>query len=271
MALYEVMSKARAKKASENAVEPLKPKKKPEKEKVNAVPQASPEVKPKGLPPRIEDKTSSTRAVEVPEPQVSTAWRKKPRIVQYNLGRIEFSIPYQLAITAGLAILLLFLLAFRFGQYSGRSSSTPAVARPSGNSGTGGGRAGLPGLSTSGTVRTSEEGSRPPASRVTAPPAAASTGDNVIVLAEFKAAMQLVPVKDYFGKKGIPTEIVSVGNTYMLVTVERFDYNPSNPGTKGNELIQKIVEIGKGYQAPPNYEPFTPNLFKDAYGKKLVN
>jgi hypothetical protein len=251
MALYEVMSKARARSDAAKTVEPLKPKKKPEKVKAPLAKE------PESLEP------------VAAEPQVATKWRKKPRIVQYNLGRIEFSIPYQLAITVGLALLLLFLLAFRFGQYSGRAAKTPAAEQPV-SSAADGNRARLPGLANPETIRPpAGNAGRTATNREPAPET--QVGKNVIVLAQYKARSHLVPVRDYFGRNGIPTEIVSDGTWYFLQTVQRFVENPSNEGTEGYKLIQKIADIGKSYKAPQSLETFAPNYFNDAYGKKISN
>ena len=253
MALYEVMSKARAKANAAKTVEPLQP------------------VQPKRKPEKIQVPVVD-EPIAAPEPQEATNWRKKPRIVQYNLGRIEFSIPYQLAITAGLAILLLFLLAFRFGQYSG--SREPSVRTPQSNAVNPNREGELPRLSSTENTRTPSAMNNAgglPIGRENTPAAAASTGGNAIVLVQYKAPTQLLPVQEYFEKRGITTEIVSVGNTYFLQTIERFKDNPDNPGTEGNKLIKKIAEIGKGYEAPPGYEPFKPHLFNDAYGRRIDN
>jgi hypothetical protein len=253
MALYEVMSKARVKSdAADKTVEPLKPKKK-KTEKVQA-PQA----------PVVEE------TIAAPEPQLATKWRKKPRIVQYNLGRFEFSIPYQLAITAGLALILMLLLAFRFGQYSNRESHAP-VAAPAGNAQSNS-RTRLPGLANAENLRPAgNNAAEPVENRETAPATAAPRGGNVIVLAQLKTRSDLVPAMEYFNKNIIPTEIAVDGNWYVLQTVERFKEDPANPGTKGYELIQKIKEIGKGYKAPQGYDTFSSKYFSDAYGKKVEN
>ena len=93
-ALYEVMSKARIKPGPGGTLE-QKPPKKSDEDK-----------------PAVEEKP----AVETPE--VAAQWWKKPRIVQFNAGRIEFSIPYPLAVALLLGLILLALLAFRLGQQS---------------------------------------------------------------------------------------------------------------------------------------------------------
>jgi hypothetical protein len=265
MALYEVMSKARARMNPGRAVEPLKPVKKQEQ-----VPIVEKPVSPVAI----------EKPVEVEEkPQIATKWRKKPRIIQYNLGRFEFSIPYELAITIGLGLVLLLLITFKCGQYlaSGKEKSEPAV-RTSGNNLNS--RTGSP----TGLART--ENTRPAANnsdtgspvytpplvvRDVVPAVAAPAGKNVIVLAQSKAKAQLEPAMEYFNNKNIPTEIVLDGSTYFLQTIERFVDNPSNAGTKGYDVIQKIKEIGKSYKAPQGFDSFAPNYFSDAYGKKIEN
>jgi len=258
MALYEVMSKARARSEQIRTVEPVQPIKKPEPVKI---------VKP--VPVKEE--------IEIPEPKEKKVnWRKKPRIVQYNLGRIEFSVPYQLAITAGLGLVLLLLLAFRFGQFSSGNNSQPVIRSSEGSeSSSSSGRTDLTDLSTTERTRipvsaeNNETRTPPPVpdERIYGDP----EGTNVIVLAEYEKKTHLQPVLDYFMLNGIPTRIVQVGNNYQLWTVDKFMDNPANPGTKGNELIQKIKKIGANYQAPQGYEPFAPQKFSDAYGKKVVN
>lgn len=252
MALYEVMSKARARQDYAKTVEPLQTQKKPEKVQT-PVSQVEP----------------AHEEVAVPEPQVAVNWRKKPKILQYNLGRIEFSIPYQLAITAGLAIILLFLLIFRLGQYSSpkRAGNEPEVKPTSDN--TGAERPALPSLASPLTTRTETDSPTPVLENRGAAPV--STGNNVIVLAQYNAPSQLQPAKEYFDKNGIPTEIVPVGSKYFLQTVERFVDNPVKAGTKGYELKQKITVLGKNYKAPQGYETFAPNYFSDAIGWKIEN
>lgn len=249
VALYEVMSKIQAKSDSGSSVEPLHSTKKPE---------------PAKPVPEVEE-------IDVPEPQVAVNWRKKPRIVQYNLGRIEFSIPYQLAITAVLVLILLLLLAFRFGYSAGgnRQPVSEPAGSPQGNR-----RAELTDLSSSGSTRTpvTVNEIRPPESRRTVPALGDADGTFVIVLAEYNSQTQLEPVKDYFYKKGITTDIVPFGSSrYQLRTIDKFRDNPSNSGTKGNEVIKKIEELGKGYEAPQGFETFAPNKFNDAYGKNVGN
>jgi len=85
---------------------------------------------------------------------------------------------------------------------------------------------------------------------------------------EGRAERDLEPVKLYFDQLGIKTEIRKIRDTYYLVTSNKYD-NPNNDGTNGYRVMQKIVELGPKYQAPPGYETFAPNFFTDAYGMRF--
>ena len=54
----------------------------------------------------------------------------------------------------------------------------------------------------------------------------------------------------------------------MLVTSDLY-HNPQNPGTDGYKMKQKIADVGTTYKAQKGRDPFTPKLFKDAYGMKI--
>src|SRR4030042_5263928 len=58
-----------------------------------------------------------------------TRWLNKPRIAQFNAGRIELSVPYQIAIAMLLGLVLLILVAFRLGQGS-RKVAGPVAKAP---------------------------------------------------------------------------------------------------------------------------------------------
>jgi hypothetical protein len=53
-----------------------------------------------------------------------------------------------------------------------------------------------------------------------------------------------------------------------MVTKEMFE-GTERRGSKGYLMKEKIKKIGPGYEAPPGYETFRPNLFQDAYGMKV--
>jgi len=93
-------------------------------------------------------------------------------------------------------------------------------------------------------------------------------GDHVIVIATYKRGEDLVPVKEYFDKNGIETEIQEKGYYYFLVTKNKFQ-SPRRDGTDGYYALERIKQVGANYEAPQGYESFAPNLFQDAYGMKI--
>jgi hypothetical protein len=242
-ALYEVMSKARVKPDHGKIVEHLRPKK-PDEE----VPAAR-------------------RKETVAVPKATAKWWKKPSIVQFNAGRIEFSMPYQVAVVLVLVFIIVIIAAYRLGQ-----SSYPAGRQE-----------------TDQPVPTAKEmdGERPveramaditqplaPPENTTAKTEVAEpimpTGSNVIVLVVYDSLPDLAPVQAHFSENGIETEIVTESGRYFLQTKQRYD-NPATAGTDGYKAKQKIVEVGAKYKgkAPAGYETFAPNYFSDAYGKKV--
>ncbi len=244
-ALYEVMSKARSKPGYGRTLKKMRPKKPVEQ--------------------KDEPVTNQKSAADVETSKAAAKWWRKPRIVQFNVGRIEFSMPYQLAVALVLGFVLLVLAAFRLGQVYY-----------------------LPDQRANEPIENSQQINRekqieqeltnikePPKPiedsslldiKDLEPPKPKSTGNNVIVLVEFGARADLVPVRDHFTEYGIETEIVMENGRYFLQTKNRYD-NPRTLGTDGYKLLQEIIKIGAKYKAPPNYEPFTQHLFSDAYGK----
>ena len=199
-----------------------------------------------------------------------TFWPTKLRIVQFNAGRIEISIPYQLAIALLLGIILLLLVVFRLGQ---GTQSRQGVAAPEkktvwiGESGSK-----TVNLSAVQAPKLAIAAGKPKneAAQKAAGAAAMPTADNVIVLVEYRMQAHLVPVQEHFAVYGIETEIVLENGRYFLITKDRYD-NPDKPGTNGYKAKQRIIEIGARYKnkAPEGYETFAPNYFRDAYGKKI--
>ena len=237
-ALYEVMSKARVKPGSGRAVEPLHSKK----------PQTD---------------TPVDDAV-VEKKEIATQWWKKPKIMQYHGGRLEFSMSYQLAITLVLVFLLLLVIAYGLGKRSYAAkmeTAEPAQTTQSNNQDS------PVRLTAGGNIQpTGSAAPRQPVNPGTVP--AKSTGDHVIILKEYHALADLIPVRDYFQKNLIMTEIVMKNNRYFLQTIDTY-VNPEKEGTDGFKAKQRIIEIGNDYKAPSGYESFAPNLFRDAYGKKV--
>jgi hypothetical protein len=211
-------------------------------------------------------------------------WTIKPSVVQFNAGRIEFSMPYQVGIAVVLGVLLTAVVLFRLGERIGSrevATKAPAAAKSVVNS------------STGSTHSTSSGQAKPAESRPVAPkpvtqdtpvvsqPTAqdtsaaavvanqpASTGRNRIVLKIYQVRSHLEPAKEYFDKMGIATEIIEKNNWYYLVTKNKYD-NPEKAGTDGNMAKQKIIEIGSGYKAPVGFESFGPKPFSDAFGMRF--
>ncbi len=238
MAFYEAMTKARFKSSYGKKLEKLHP------EKSEA------------------DEQSSTRPEGVVPGRVAQWWRK-PRIVQFNTSRIEFSISYPLAIALLLVIILLFLLAFRLGQRMPDSAGKIPQSVP-----------GQPiGQSITDTPPAVDKPEMivplAASGEKTESPEPEPKGSNVIVLVEYQTQADLVPVQKHFAEFGIKTEIVNWGGRYFLITKDKFE--GFTPGSDGYEAKRKIVEVGALYKgkAPEGYETFAPHFFKDAYGRKI--
>lgn len=242
-ALYEVMSKATwPKPRYDKALEPLHPEK------------------------TGEDKQTATKFPALLRRRTAK-WLNGPRIVQFNAGRVEISMPYQLAIALLLGLVLLVLVVFRLGQISYRSSQKAAgpVAK----------------------MPESVQRAAPKVMAVVAPQKAAPAeektpvppviqkvepvkpkGDNRIVIQSYHLRADLEPVKQYFAGFGIETEIIKIDDWYYLVTKDKYE-NPGKPGTDGYLAKHKIIELGAKYKAPPGSEAFGSQPFRDAYGKKF--
>jgi len=242
-ALYEVMSKARVKPDRGEVVEQLRPEK--------PVEQAP--------PARQKESADAVKS--------AAKWWRKPRIVQLNAGRIEFSMPYQVAVVLVLVFIIVLIAAYRFGESSNPAErqetgqSAPVVQETDGERPVERAMADIPQPSSlpENTTATTEvaEPVKP-------------TGNNVIVLVVYDSLPDLAPVQAHFSENGIETEIVTESGRYLLQTKQRYD-NPANVGSNGYKAKQKIVEVGAKYKgkAPAGYETFAPNYFSDAYGKKV--
>jgi len=240
-ALYEVMSKARDKPGFGRTLEKMQPKR-------------SDEVK---------------SAVNKEKSKATARWMRKPRTVQFNFGRIEFSMPYQLAVALVLGLILLVLASFRLGQeyyLTDQRAISTAVETPQ--------------IKQTTPMQPEATDIREPTAPVedstlldeVQPTQPRSTGNNVIVLVEFGARADLVPVRAHFAEYGIETEIVMENGRYFLQTKNRYEIavNPL-PGTDGYKALQEIIKVGAKYKgkAPPGFETFASKFFSDAYGKKV--
>jgi len=210
------------------------------------------------LHPKAPDTASAAQAGSLEAAREGTfRWRNRPRMVQFNAGRLEFSLPYQVAIAVVLGLVLCLLVSFRLGQYagSGRARGESAVVPKA--AGRPGGEAARPGVAV-----------ESPAKAVARDEPAASKGNNRIVIQTYQVRAHLEPVKQYFDGVGVQTEIIEKDNWYYLVTKNRYE-NPDRPGTDGYIAKQKIIDLGARYKAPEGKESFAPRLFKDAYGMKF--
>jgi len=243
-ALYEVMSRSWHKPACGKTLEELRPAK------------------------ADEDKQSVT---EFPAPAPRKAiWLNKPRFVQFNAGRIEISIPYQLAIALLLGFIVLVLIAFRLGHVTSQDSQKAApapVAKMPASTQKAAPKvtAGLPQMPVPVKEKTP---ALPVVQKVEPVVAVEPKGDNRIVIQSYQLSTDLEPVKLYFAQFGIETEIIKVSNWYYLVTKNKYE-NPEKQGTDGYLAKQKIIELGAKYKAPPAHESFGNKPFSDAYGKKF--
>ena len=232
-ALYEVMSKGRLKPQYGKAAEQMYPKK------------------------TDDERPVAERKPATESPKTVPKWWRKPRMIQLNTGRIEFSMPYPIAIAVLLFLILLIVFAYRLGESSlptklqgpVKSARQPSAINQDNQVG-------------QATVDIPQAGRQAGPDKL--------TGDHVIVLAEYKRHLDLVPAQAHFDKYNINTEIVMENGRYFLQTKDRYS-NPDKSGTNGYEAKKMITEVGAKYKgnAPAGYESFAPHYFSDAYGKKV--
>ncbi|MHC4925833.1 MAG: hypothetical protein ACYTER_00635 [Planctomycetota bacterium] len=104
-----------------------------------------------------------------------------------------------------------------------------------------------------------------------AEPVYASTiGKNVIVIQSIAESRKeiLEPLKEFFNSKGIPTEIINNSGDALLITRQGFDKNPTNPGTDGYRLLQKIKQQGLLYPQETGDTKWGVRPFQEAWGLK---
>jgi len=210
---------------------------------------------------REEQPTTTESPVSMP---MSARWPRKPRIMQFNIDRIEFSIPYQLAIALLLVFILLILVVFRLGQSSGgQKEAAPSTEIP---------------RKPQAEVFKAPAGALPAVAKTESTPAKPAPvreavlsdvkGNNRIVIQTYRVRAHLEPVEQYFAQFGIETEIKVIDNWYYLVTKDKYE-NPEKAGTDGYLAKQRIIQLGAKYKAPAGYETFGSNPFHDAYGRRF--
>lgn len=251
VALYEVMSRSRFKPGSARPIEKHQPEKLDEKTQ---------EEKP--ITKSTETIEEVTSAEEVSK--TTTRWLRKPRLVQFNAGRVEFSMPYQIAIAIVLGLIVLILAAFRFGQFSYMGEQGPAD-NPTGKN-LGSQNPQNPVIRNRADISNTAKQTTLDNKQIEP---IQSTGSNVIVLVEHRNQADLVPAQAHFAENGILTEVVNWSGKFFLVTADR--YTGVLAGSDGYKAIEKIKEVGAKYRgkAPEGFETFAPHYFNDAYGKKI--
>ena len=88
---------------------------------------------------------------------------------------------------------------------------------------------------------------------------------NAIAILTWHDRTKLMPVMEFFNNNDIETEIITRGIRYYLVSKKRFTKDPRNPGTKGYQYKQRIIELGKQYATQPG-TIFAPQSFEGAFG-----
>lgn len=207
-------------------------------------------------PDKVEEEEPKAVKSSLQPPGRAAHWPRKPKMVQFNAGRIEISLPYTIAITLALGIILVVLVIFRLDEIRSLGRNTAGTV--------------LEGLRKS--VGAEKENTElderiPPDTGKNE--IVSATGNNRIVIQTYRAKADLEPVQTYFGQCGIETEIIPIDNQWILVTTAKYEEKPEKPGTDGYVALQNIIELGAKYKAPPGHEPFGAKSFETAYGMKF--
>jgi hypothetical protein len=223
------------------------------------------------LPPTVKPRAVEKDDQPAPPSRTPLWWQLKP--LQFNEGRIEISVSYHVGIAVALAVILVILAGFRLGQRFPAAKAAGQTKAPANATAE---------TAAEKTMPTGTQGAASPTDEPAQPP-----GDNCIVLAVRKNRADLDPVVAHFAKSGIVLEVYALetvreslrksgyvaaglpsGDGFILVTSDLY-HNPQNPETDGYKMKQRIAEVGATYKAEKGRDPFTPNLFKDAYGMKI--
>ncbi len=297
-ALYEAISRSQAKSGSSSKPKLKRPglleRLKPQLEKLRRVTASKVVSRPQAKEPSVEKPAPTILKPPKPvghaeshvAPGPAQTWLK-PKAVQFNAGRIEVSLPYQIGIAVGLFVVLMMLAVFRLGQIDqkARYARSDPATRASLETPT----AGVPDVKPTASKPSEPSTTAPEGEEANAGTTAAARGDNLIVIARAELKKDLEPVKAHFAEHGIETGFVAFeklrrhyadfgldartlpkGDGYLLVTMQTY-HNPDKPGTDGYEAKEKIKEIGALYKgkAPQGAESFAPRYFSDAYGLKI--
>lgn len=199
-------------------------------------------------------------------PKKADKWPSRPKMIEAIDGRVEFSMPYTILIAAGLALILVFLVFFRLGQFyeqrrtqgfeagiggAGAGGSEQIESRPEGSDLTG----------QQQPVTEDRAGSQNAGTQIDP-----DAGSNRIVIMQYRMERDLIPAMEFFNSKGIETEIIQRGEVFFLVTKKNTYRNPNRAGTDGAIALQRIKDIGSGYEPPEaGYEKFN---FDTAYPER---
>jgi hypothetical protein len=183
----------------------------------------------------------------------------RPRAIQFNRGKVEISLRYDVTIGIILLLLLGLMGAYRLGEHISLKSAgtTPATVNAVNDSAV----VSEPIVNETAAVPAVSE------PRQAAVETAASSGDNWIVIATHQSEGQLAPVQQYFAGYGIETQIRQVNGIFILHTMNTFE-NPNRFGSDGQRMLQRVIELGRNYEPPSGYRSFD---FTTAYGMKKTN
>jgi hypothetical protein len=249
MALYEAVNKERFKAAQKKELSRVT-------HDTSEPAQSVQPIKPVAIPPQQPKNTDVKQ---------QTVWTKKTRMFGLNNGRVEAFIPYTIAVTIVMALVLLLIGSFRLGQIIGKSNTESSAKNTDSAAET---------TIALDKEKVAKEMARSSVAKdgtaALAVTESAKGGEYVIVLAEVKNvqnAKDFEPAKQFFDERGIPTEIKNFRGSCFLVTKGRYDSVAR--GTPGLAIIEKIGQVGAKYKAPAGYGGFGSKPFSDAYGKKM--
>jgi len=253
-ALYEVIGGRARNKSARPAAEPLRPE-----------PSQVAKVAIQKVP--VVQILPQERVVR-PEKEV-ISWKPKP--LQCHDGRIEITLSTRAAVMGSMVLVVCLLACFKVGQWYPGFDSRTLIEKNNSESPT------RPGLMTAFSSRQVPVEQVPKMSEneplkqdlVPAKSVKSLAYGNAIVIQQYSAVADLVAAGQFFELQGIGTEVVSKGNSYFLITRERFPYNPEAPNTRGYGLLEEIRTKGPAYKAPTGLQSFAPNKFKGAYGRNI--
>jgi hypothetical protein len=264
IALYELVNKARFKSAQQKVLAAVGVKQ-PSEEQPAAVgvgvdPAEVQHERQTEVKPELQ---AEVKSEPVAEKKPVALWSARPKPVRIYADRIELCFSWQVVGIAALTFVVLLLVFFKLGRIS---STGPAEAKKTAP------------VSVSvqqimPKTKPAETVVRPaPQPQAATPKVVEPMGDNVLVIASHKVSTDLVPVKQYFAKFRIATEIIKDkrSSRYLLVTENRFN-DIEKPGTDGYVMKRKIMSVGVNYKPSieSGFASFGTKPFQDVYGMKL--